>query len=133
QVARKVPGIPRELDAIMAKALAIDPHARYQTAGEFQEALMRLAHRAGLLMSAPELAFELIETCGPIEQWRDDDDDDDLGYAEGKRGGTEVYSGSDDDEDEEPIPEPRSISAASRATRHSRPSRPSRPPTMRAK
>jgi serine/threonine protein kinase len=123
QVSRKVPNIPRELDAIMAKALAIDPDARFQTAGEFQEALMRLAHRAGLLMSAPELSGELIEACGPIEQWRDDDDDDDLGYAEGKRGGTEVYSGSDDDDDDEI----ESVSAASKPTRHSRPSRPSRP------
>jgi eukaryotic-like serine/threonine-protein kinase len=133
QVSRKVPGIPRELDAIMAKALAIDPDTRFQTAGEFQEALMRLAHRSGLLMSAPELAGELMEACGPIEQWRDDDDDDDLGYAEGKRGGTEVYSGNDEDDDDEVISEPKSISVAAKPTRHSRPSRPSRPPTVRAK
>ena len=126
QVSRKVPGIPRELDAIMAKALSIDPDARFQTAGEFQEALMRLAHRAGLLMSAPELAAELREHCGPTEQWRDEEDDDDLGYAEAKRGGTEVYAGNDED-DEELASDPKSISisAASRPTRHSRPSRPS--------
>jgi serine/threonine protein kinase len=124
QVSRKVPGIPKELDAIVAKALAIDPDARYQTAGEFQEALMRLAHRAGLLMSAPELAAELRENCGPTDQWRDEEEDDDLGYAEAKRGGTEVYSGSDD-EDDDLGSDPHSISAASRPTRHSRPSRPS--------
>ena len=123
-VSRKVPGVPRELDAIMAKALAIDPDTRFQTAGEFQEALMRLAHRAGLLMSAPELAAELRDDCGPQDQWRDEEDDDDLGYAEAKRGGTEVYSGGEDDDDEL-VSEPKSLSASSRPTRHSRPSRPS--------
>ena len=55
QISRKVPGLTSDLDAIMNKALAISPDARYQTAGEFQEALMRCAHRNGLLMSAPEL------------------------------------------------------------------------------
>ncbi len=130
QVSRKVPGVPKELDAIMAKALAIDPDARFQTAGEFQEALMRLAHRTGLLMSAPELATELRDGCGPIDQWRDDEDDDDFGYADNKRGGTEVYSAADDDDDadDEPvIAEPISISAASKPTTHARPSRPSKP------
>jgi serine/threonine protein kinase len=134
QVSRKVPGVPKELDAIMAKALAIDPDARFQTAGEFQEALMRLAHRTGLLMSAPELATELRDDCGPTDQWRDDEDDDDFGYA-AKQGGTEVYSAADDDEDEdEPasispvIAEPISISAASKPTTHARASRPSKPP-----
>jgi eukaryotic-like serine/threonine-protein kinase len=134
QVSRKVPGVPKELDAIMAKALAIDPDARFQTAGEFQEALMRLAHRTGLLMSAPELATELRDDCGPIDQWRDDEDDDDFGFA-AKQGGTEVYSAADedDDADDEPasippvIAEPISISAASKPTTHARPSRPSRP------
>jgi hypothetical protein len=118
----------------MAKALAIDPDARFQTAGEFQEGLMRLAHRAGLLMSAPELADELRDDCGPNDQWRDEEDDDDFGYAEAKRGGTEVYNGSDDDDDEL-VSEPQSISASSKPTRHSRPSRPSpsRPSQMRPK
>jgi hypothetical protein len=127
QVSRKVPGVPKELDAIMAKALAIDPDARFQTAGEFQEALMRLAHRTGLLMSAPELATELRDDCGPIDQWRDDEDDEDFGYADNKRGGTEVYSAADDDdEDEQSISAP-SVSAPSKPTTHARPSRPSKP------
>src|SRR5580704_15805686 len=126
QLSRKVVGIPRELDAIMTKALAIDPDARFQTAGEFQEALMRLAHRAGLLMSAPELAAELLDDCGPTDQWRDGEDDEDFGYAEGKRGGTEVYNSSDDDDDEV-VSEPKSLSARSKPTRPSRPSRPSGP------
>ncbi len=100
QVSRKVPGLPADLDAIMRKALALDPDERYQTAGEFQEALMRCAHRNGLLMSAPELAAELREACGPTDQWRGDDDDEDFGYVAGKRAGTEVYDASDDDEDD---------------------------------
>ncbi len=97
-ISKKVPGVPADLDAIMRKALSISPDDRYQTAGEFNEALSRLAHRHGLLIAAPELARELLDTCGPIDQWRDDDGDDDLGYAEGKRAGTEVYDASDDEE-----------------------------------
>src|ERR1700733_9084453 len=98
QVSRKVPGLTTDLDAIMSKALALDPDLRYQTAGAFQEALARCAHRHGLLMSAPELAAELIDACGPFEQWRDDGDDDDLGYV--RRAGTEVYDAGDDEDDE---------------------------------
>jgi len=101
QISRKVPGLSPDFDAIMAKALAIDPAKRYQTAGELQEALMRCAHRNGLLMSAPELATELREACGPLDQWRDDDDDDDFGYADNKRAGTEVYDASEDDDDDD--------------------------------
>ncbi|HET7500470.1 MAG TPA: serine/threonine-protein kinase [Kofleriaceae bacterium] len=98
QVSRKVPGLTHDLDAIMAKALALDPDARYQTASEFQEALTRCAHRNGLLVSAPEVARELLDACGPADQWRGEDDDDDLGYVQ--RAGTEVYDGGDEDDDE---------------------------------
>jgi serine/threonine protein kinase len=98
-VSKKVPGLTPELDAIMQKALAINPDERYQTAGELQEALMRCAHRNGLLMSAPELAKELREACGAPETWREDADDDDLGYA--VRAGTEIYDAADDDDDED--------------------------------
>src|SRR3569623_3192440 len=49
-VSKKVAGLTPALDAIMQKALAIEPAARFQTAGELQEALMRGAHRNGLLM-----------------------------------------------------------------------------------
>ncbi len=99
-VTKKVPGLPADLDAIMKKALSINPDDRFQTAGELNEALTRCAHRNGLLIAAPELARELLETCGPTDQWRGDDDDDDLGYAEGKRAGTEVYDASDDEDEE---------------------------------
>ncbi len=99
-VSRKVPGLTPDLDAIMAKALALSPDKRYQTAGELQEALTRCAHRNGLLMSAPELADELRAACGEFEQWRSDDDEEDAGLA--PRAGTEVYDvGEDEDEDED--------------------------------
>ncbi|HEY5922896.1 MAG TPA: protein kinase [Kofleriaceae bacterium] len=96
QLSRKVPGLAPELDGIMKKALSLDPEKRFQTAGEFQEALMRCAHRNGLLMSAPELGEELREACGPTDQWRDDDDDDEISVP---RAGTEVYDSTDDDDD----------------------------------
>ncbi len=98
-MSRKVPGIPPDFDAVMKKALAINPDERYQTAGEFNEALTRCAHRNGLLMSAPELADVLADAVGPRDQWRDTDDDDDLGYAQ--RGGTEVYDMADDEDDDD--------------------------------
>jgi eukaryotic-like serine/threonine-protein kinase len=100
QVSRKVPGLTPDLDAIMAKALALSPSDRYQTAGEFQEALTRCAHRNGLLMSAPEVAQELRALCGPPDQWRGEDEDDDLGYVH--RAGTEVYDGGEDEDDDDP-------------------------------
>jgi serine/threonine protein kinase len=133
QLSRKVPGLPPDLDAIMAKALAIDPAKRYQTAGEFQEALMRCAHRNGLLMSAPELAQELLAACGPVEAWRGEEDDEDA--ADLPRAGTEVYDPGDDDDDEEELDDedigvPLSIhSIAARATRSPTPPASNRPKT----
>ena len=101
-LAKKVPKLPADLDAVMRKALSIDPDDRFQTAGEFNEALTRCAHRHGLLIGAPELARELLDACGPTDQWRSEDEDDDLGYAENKRAGTEVYdAGLDDDDDDD--------------------------------
>jgi serine/threonine protein kinase len=111
QISRKVPGLTTDLDAIMSKALALSPDRRYQTAGEFQEALTRCAHRNGLLMSAPEVARELAELCGAPDQWRGDDDDDDLGYVQ--RAGTEVYDGGDEDEDEDEQEDQGSMAPAS--------------------
>jgi len=87
-VSRKVPGLPVEFDKVMLKALSIDPRARYQTAGEFQEALLGVAHRQGLMMSAPELADHLREICGDPERWRHLDS----ATQDGARvDGTEIY------------------------------------------
>ncbi|HEX7842472.1 MAG TPA: protein kinase [Kofleriaceae bacterium] len=120
-VSRKVPGLTLDLDAIMNKALALSPDARFQTAGEFQEALTRCAHRNGLLVSAPEVASELRDLCGPPDQWRGEDDDDDLGYV--RRAGTEVYDGGDE-EDEEASAGPPSIHGMASRISSSRISRP---------
>jgi len=119
-VSKKVPGLTPDLDVIIQKSLAIDPDKRFQTAGEFQEAITRCAHRNGLLMSAPELAQELIEACGEHDQWRGDDDDDDIGYV--PRAGTEVYDASDDDDDDDQGP----ISIHSLAAKANRTATPSK-------
>ncbi|MEJ7603249.1 MAG: serine/threonine-protein kinase [Kofleriaceae bacterium] len=105
QLSRKVPNLTPDLDAIMTKALSISPDARFQTAGELNEALTRCAHRNGLLMAAPELAAELLEACGPIDQWRGDDEDDDFGFG-APRAGTEVYDPSDDDDEDDDLGAP---------------------------
>lgn len=113
QLSRKLPGLPAELDAIMHKALALSPDARYQTAGELNEALTRCAHRHGLLLSAPELAKELLAACGPTEQWRDEADDGE--GDDGPRVGTEVYDASaEDDHEDEPGFGPVSIHSVAR-------------------
>ncbi len=120
-VSKKVPGLTADLDIVVQRALSIDPAQRYQTAGEFNEALSRCAHRNGLLVSAPELSEELLEKCGPTDQWRVEDEEEDVGS--GRRAGTEVYDGIDDDDedqeddnDDEPVGGPLSIYAlASRA------------------
>jgi hypothetical protein len=88
-VSRKVSGLPADLDKVMLRALSIDPDARYQTAGELQEALLRVSHRHGLLMSAPELAAHLREVCGPPQRWRELEGE--RAGSQGPPGGTEVY------------------------------------------
>ena len=130
-VSRKVHGLTGDLDAIMLKALALSPDARFQTAGEFQEALTRCAHRNGLLVSAPEVARELLDLCGPPDQWRGEDDDDDLGYVH--RAATEVYEGGGEDDEDSDLAE-LSIHSVSHAmpSRQSS-SRMSRPRTELAK
>ena len=84
-LSHKVRGLPPELDKVMLKALSRDPNHRYQTAGEFQEALLRCAHRHGLMMSAPELAEHLRGVCGDADTWRDD------GSEQAGGAGTELY------------------------------------------
>jgi serine/threonine protein kinase len=88
-LSRKIEGLPADLDKVMLRALSVDPDARYQTAGELQEALLRVAHRHGLLMSAPELSAHLRKIAGPHERWRDLERGD--GSQAGVAGGTEVY------------------------------------------
>lgn len=84
-VSKKVVGLPSELDKVMLRALSVDPAHRYQTAAEFQEALLRCAHRHGLMMSAPELATHLRTVCGDHSTWRDDASDAPISD------GTELY------------------------------------------
>jgi hypothetical protein len=60
---------------------------------------MRCAHRNDLLMSAPELADELRDACGPPESWRLDDVDEP--GEDQPRAGTEVYDASDDEDDDD--------------------------------
>ena len=68
-ISRKRQDLPRELDKVMSKALALDPADRYQSARELQDALLQVAARAGLEMSIPELARRLVEACGPVAEW----------------------------------------------------------------
>ncbi len=74
-ISQRVRGLPPELDKVMLRALSIDPDHRYQTAAEFQEALLRCAHKHGLMMSAPELATYLADICGSHSTWRDEGND----------------------------------------------------------
>jgi eukaryotic-like serine/threonine-protein kinase len=64
-LAKKRPDLPADLEAIMAKALAVEADERFQEAGSFAEALRDLARRHGLLYSAPLLADELHALLGP--------------------------------------------------------------------
>jgi serine/threonine protein kinase len=81
-VSQKVSGVPAAFDQVMFRALAIDPNQRFQSAGAFQEALLRVAHQSGLMMSAPELAAHLAGVCGEPSQWRDLESEEDLPYED---------------------------------------------------
>ena len=91
-ISRKVRGLPPDLDKVMLRALATDPNIRFQSAGEMQEALIRCAHRHGLMMSAPELADHLHEVCGDSRRWRDGGGRPESGS--GPRG-TEIVEGTE--------------------------------------
>jgi hypothetical protein len=95
---RKVPGLPPDLDQVMLRALSMDPDARYQSAGELQEALLRCAHRNGLMMSASELAAHLRTVCGPPEEWRDVEEGGPPQLTSAIAAGTEVYDLGEDEE-----------------------------------
>jgi serine/threonine protein kinase len=64
-LSKKRPDLPADLEAVMAKALAVEADERFQEAGSFAEALRDLARRHGLLYSAPLLAEELHTLLGP--------------------------------------------------------------------
>ena len=88
-VSSKVAGLPPALDAVLARALSVDPEILF-----LDEPLLRIAHRNGLLMSPPELAAHVTEICGAPSTWRDDDH---TGDDAAPRPATEVYERSDDD------------------------------------
>lgn len=104
-VSRKASGLPADLDKLMLKALSLDPDARFQTASEFQEALLKIAHRHGFMMSASDLAPHLEVVCGPAAKWRDLSDNGDLPEkTAAHQSGTDLYAfaGRDDDDDDGP-------------------------------
>ena len=61
---QKRPEIPGELDAVILKALSLDPAGRFQNAEEFQEALTRVATRHRLLIGASEMSAHLKSIAG---------------------------------------------------------------------
>ncbi len=69
-LASKCPGLPRDLQVVLDRALAIHPDDRFRDADSFAVALRQMAAAHGLLYSAPELAAELREIMGPnSESW----------------------------------------------------------------
>ena len=71
---KKRPGLNQALDVVMARALAPRPGDRYQSATSFTEALRQVAHRCGLMYSAPQLAEHLQSILGPDpSRWLQED------------------------------------------------------------
>jgi eukaryotic-like serine/threonine-protein kinase len=82
---RKRPGLNVAFDQVMAKALAPRPDDRYQDATAFTEALRQVAHRFGLMYSAPQLAEHLKGILGPDPtRWLQEDTS-----SHGSEGGTQ--------------------------------------------
>jgi eukaryotic-like serine/threonine-protein kinase len=84
----KCPGLPRDLQGVLDRALAIDPDDRFRDAEAFAMALRQVASTHRLLYSAPELAAELREIMGSSpENWLTDPRDQSrnarLGQAQG--------------------------------------------------
>jgi serine/threonine protein kinase len=94
-------GLPRELDAVFARALALAPADRFQSADQFQEALDRIIYRYCLAYSAQEMAVHLREVCGEVRHWRSLEND--IGQPTGtavlegdeaaRRGGVTFFTG----------------------------------------
>ena len=75
-LATKCPSLPPELQGVFYKALALDRDERFQDAESFSDSVREVAHRHGLLYSAPQLAAELRELLGPNpDLWLRDDGD----------------------------------------------------------
>src|SRR5215471_8621457 len=90
RVSQKRRALPSDLDAVMGKALAVDPNQRFQTAVEFSDALLRVAHKNGLMCGAPDLAAHLRELCGEdVASWMHIDDEEE---EDESRPGTELLS-----------------------------------------
>lgn len=71
-----LPGVPRGLDRVLAKALALDPNDRFQTALEFQSALMTITYDNQLLCTALDLANHLKDICGEDQStWNTDEEE----------------------------------------------------------
>jgi len=75
-LAGKCPGLAPEFQGVFDKALALDLDRRYQDAESFADAVREVAHKHGLLYSAPQLAAELRDLLGPNpDKWLRDDGD----------------------------------------------------------
>ncbi|HEX9102866.1 MAG TPA: hypothetical protein VF997_11715, partial [Polyangia bacterium] len=61
---QKRPEIPADLDAVILKALSLDPAGRFQSAEEFQETLSRVAARHRLIVGASEMSQHLKSIAG---------------------------------------------------------------------
>ena len=71
---KKRKGLPTALDVVLSTALSPDPADRYQDSVAFADALRQVAHRHGLLYSAPQLGEHLRHILGSDPQnWLTDD------------------------------------------------------------
>jgi eukaryotic-like serine/threonine-protein kinase len=71
---QKRKGLPTALDVVLSTALSADPADRYQDSVAFADALRQVAHRHGLLYSAPQLGDHLRHILGSDPQnWLTDD------------------------------------------------------------
>jgi serine/threonine protein kinase len=71
---QKRKGLPTALDVVLTTALSPNPDDRYQDAVAFADALRQVAHRHGLLFSAPQLGEHLRHILGSDqEKWLSED------------------------------------------------------------
>jgi serine/threonine protein kinase len=91
------PGMPAGIDDVMARALAIDPDARYQTALELQDALVKVAYDNAMIFTAPDLANHLKLVCGDNpKDWNTEEEEE-----QEDRPGTELLQGDPDGSSEQ--------------------------------